>query len=161
MEENELDKITPDARVYEVGYHIIPSVVEADLGIRVTAVRDAIEAAGGRMIADEYPKHVDLAYPMVKLTANKRATHHSAYFGWMKFDAEPKGVKTLETALKKDEFILRFILIKTVRENTMAPKKVFREKRAEEVPRAKEAVAEKPVMSEAELDKTIEELVIS
>ena len=139
---------------------IIPSVTEDDLGIRVTAIRDAIEAAGGRIFADEYPKHIDLAYPMVKVSANKRATHHSAYFGWMKFDAEPKGVIALRAALKKDEFILRFILVKTVRENTMAPKKVHREKRAEESPRAKESAVPMPKMTEEEFDKTIEELII-
>ncbi|OGZ06972.1 MAG: hypothetical protein A3D65_02350 [Candidatus Lloydbacteria bacterium RIFCSPHIGHO2_02_FULL_50_13] len=161
MEENEIDKMTPDARVYEVGYHIIPTVAEDNLGVRVTAVRDVVESVGGRMISDEYPKHIDLAYPMVKVTSNKRATHHSAYFGWMKFDAEPEGIKKLDEALKKDEYILRYILLKTVRENTMAPKKVLREKRAEEAPRVKEAVVEKPTMTEEELDKTIEELVIS
>lgn len=159
--ENELENSTPLPRVYEVGYHIIPTVAEDDLGVRVTAIRDAVEAAGGRAIADEYPKHIDLAYPMVKVTANKRTTHHSAYFGWMKFDAEPKGIKALEAALKKDDFILRFILVKTVRENTMAPKKVFTQKRAEEAPRAKDAVAQMPAMTEEELDKTIEDLVIS
>lgn len=159
--ENELENLTPDPRIYEVGYHIIPSVAEEDLGIRVTAIRDAVEHAGGRMIADEYPKHIDLAYPIVRVTANKRATHHSAYFGWMKFDMVPSGAKMLDAALKKDDFILRFLLVQTVRENTIAPKKTLREKRAEETPRTKEATVEKPVMTEAELDKTIEELVIS
>ena len=159
--ENELENFTPLPKVYEVGYHIIPTVAESDLGIRVTAIRDAVEAAGGRMISDEYPKLIDLVYPMIKVTANKRTTNHSAYFGWMKFDAEPEGAKLLDATLKKDDFILRFILVKTVRENTMAPKKVLREKRTEEAPRAKEAVIEKPAMSEEELDKTIEDLVIS
>ncbi|OGZ08437.1 MAG: hypothetical protein A3C93_01475 [Candidatus Lloydbacteria bacterium RIFCSPHIGHO2_02_FULL_54_17] len=159
--ENELENFAPLPRVYEVGFHISPTIAEEDLGIRVTAVRDAVEAAGGRMIADEYPKHIDLAYPIVKVSANKRATHHSAYFGWMKFDMEPKGAKVLDATLKKDDYILRFILVQTVRENTMAPKKVLTQKRAEEVVRTKESAPEKPAMSEEELDKTIEELVIS
>lgn len=159
--ENELENITALPQVYEVGFHIIPTIAENDLGVEVTRVRDIIEAAGGRMIADEYPKHIDLAYPMVKITSNKRAIHHSAYFGWMKFEVEPKSVRAIEAALKGNESVIRFILVKTVRENTMVPKKVLREKRQESVERAPEKVVEKPLLTEEELDKTIEDLVIS
>ena len=160
--EEELKKISAAPQVYEAGYHIVPTVAEDDLGVRVTMIRDAIETAGGRMIADEYPKHMDLAYPMVKIAANKRAIYHSAYFGWMKFEVEPKGILAIEKALKHNEFVIRFILVKTVRENTMVPKKVLQQKRGEEVLRTPaKAVEEKPAMSEEELDKTIEDLVIS
>lgn len=159
--EKELEKLSGEPKVYEVGFHIIPTVAENDLGVEVTRVRDAIEAAGGRMISDEYPKHIDLAYPMVKIAANKRAIHHSSYFGWMKFDAEATGVRAINTALKENASVIRFILIKTVRENTMVSKKVLREKRMESVERTPEKVVEKPAMTEEELDKTIEDLVIS
>lgn len=148
-----------DSRIYEVGYHILPIVSEADLGARVTAVRDAIESSGGSIFADEYPKHMDLAYQMVKVVSNKRATHNAAYFGWMKFEADPDAAKKIDDALKKDDFVLRHILIKTVRENTMVPKKVFRDMRETESRPAEKEVA-KPVMTEEELDKTIDELVI-
>lgn len=159
--EKELEKLTVEPQVYEVGFHIVPTVAEADLGVEVTRVRDIIESAGGRAIADEYPKHIDLAYPMVKIAANKRAIYHSSYFGWMKFDAEPSAARAIDTAFKQNASIIRFILIKTVRENTMVPKKVLREKRSESVERTPEKVVEKPVMTDEELDKTIEDLVIS
>ncbi len=158
--ETTVEEIVKDRVVYEVGYHIVPIIAESDLGVRVTAIRDAIEAAGGSMIADEYPRHMELSYPMVKVAANKRALHHSAYFGWMKFEVVPHGAKMLEVKLKEDDTILRFILVKTVRENTMVPKKILQQKRGDE-PKAEEKVEEKPVMTEAELDKTIEDLVIS
>ncbi len=159
--DKELEKISASPQVYEAGFHIVPTVAEDDLGARVTVIRDAIEAAGGRMIADEYPKHMDLAYPMMKIVANKRALYHSAYFGWMKFEVEPKGILAIEKALKRNESIIRFILVKTVRENTMVPKKVLQQKRGEEVLRTTVKVEEKPALTEEELDKTIEDLVIS
>ncbi len=146
--------------VYEVGYHIVPIVAEADLGVQVTAIRDVIEAAGGSIIADEYPRHMELAYPMVKIAANKRALHHSAYFGCMKFEVTPSGVRVIQEKMKANDAILRFIAVKTVRENTMVPKKVLQQKPRDES-RVEEKVEEKPVMTEAELDKTIEDLVIS
>ena len=149
-----------EPQVYEVGFHIIPTIAEDDLGARVTAIRDVIEAQEGKMIADEYPKHMDLTYPMVKVAANKRAIYPAAYFGWMKFEVEPKGAKAIDLELKKDDNILRFLLVKTVRESTMAPKKMFAQKRGEETRVVEEKVEEVP-MTEEELDKTIEELVIS
>jgi ribosomal protein S6 len=149
-----------EPKVYEVGFHIAPIVPEEDLGARVTAIRDVIDAEGGKMISDEYPRHMDLSYPMIKIASNKRAIYHSSYFGWMKFEVSPQGAKAIEANLKKDDVVVRFILVKTVRENTMVPKKVLQQKRGEET-KTDEKVVEKPVMSEAEIDKTIEDLVIS
>jgi len=155
-----VDSVEKGRGVYEVGFHIVPIVAEADLGIRVTAIRDVIEAAGGSMISDEYPKHMELSYPMTKIAANKRALHHSAYFGWMKFEVEASGARDINTKLKADDLILRYIIVKTVRENTMVPKKVLQQKRGDE-PKVEEKVEDKPVLTEAEIDKTIEDLVIS
>lgn len=148
-----------DFVVYEVGFQIIPTVAEDDLGVRVTAIRDIIESKGGKMISDEYPKHIELAYPMLKITSNKRSTYHDAYFGWMKFEADPIGAEEIAEKLMKDDYVIRSILVKTVRENTMVPKKVLMAKPREEGKPDEKAV-EKPVMTEEELDKTIEDLVV-
>lgn len=166
MDEKEFDHVGDDPRIYEVGFHILSTIAEDALGAEVTAVRDVIEAAGGKLIADEYPRHIDLAYPMLHVAANKRAYHHTAYFGWMKFEADSAAIKKINTALKGNDNILRFIVVKTVRENTFAPKKLLRERRmhddrADEEKDDKTRSADAPKMTEEELDKTIEELVIS
>ena len=151
-----------DPKVYEIGFHIVPTVREENLGPEVTAIRDVIDTGKANMIADEYPKHLELAYPMVKVAANKRSIYHSSYFGWMKFEVLPSQVKAITEKLKKNDAILRFIMIKTVRENTMVPKKVLMAKRGEEsTAKSEEKVEEKPQLTAEELDKTIEDLVIS
>ena len=157
-----IEAIPNDPKIYEVGLHIVPTVPEDGLGARVTAIRDVIESAGGHVIADEYPKHMDLSYPITKIADNKRALHHSAYFGWLKFEVDPSSMKAIEETIKKDDYVLRFIIVKTVRENTMVPKKVLQQKRGEEgVVKPEEKVEDKPVLSAEELDKTIDDLVIS
>lgn len=158
-----IEAIPNDPKIYEVGFHIVPIVGDDGLGARVTAIRDVIESKGGHVIADEYPKHMDLTYPMTKVASNKRSLYASAYFGWIKFEVDPSKVKAIESELKADDFVLRFILVGTVRENTMAPKKVLQAKRAEDgAPKADSTpAADKPQLSEEELDKTIEDLVIS
>jgi ribosomal protein S6 len=151
-----------DPKIYEIGFHIVPTVPEDGLGARVTAIRDVIEGNGGHVIADEYPKHMELSYPMTKVASNKRSMYRTAYFGWIKFEVDPAQVKAIELGIKKDDLVLRFIMVKTVRENTMVPKKLLQQKRGEETaPRAEEKVEEKPALSAEELDKTIDELVIS
>lgn len=150
-----------DMTVYEIGFHIVPVVAESDLGVRVTAIRDIIEAHGGKTISDEYPKLIELAYPMLKVASNKRATYRSAYFGWVKFEADASGAKGIEAALKADDFLLRYLFVKTVRENTMVPKKVLMKRNEDGSTKADEKAEEKPQLTEEELDKTIEDLVIS
>lgn len=157
-----IEVIPNDPKIYEVGFHIVPTVPEDGLGARVTAIRDVIESNGGHVIADEYPKHMELSYPITKVVSNKRALHRSAYFGWLKFEVDPASMKAIEGALKKDDYLLRFIVVKTVRENTMVPKKILQQKRSEEgEPKGEVKVEEKPILSAEELDKTIEDLVIS
>jgi ribosomal protein S6 len=158
-----IEAIPNDPKIYEVGFHIVPIVSEGDLGARVTKIRDIIESSGGHVIADEYPKHMDLTYAMTKIASNKRSLYRTAYFGWTKFETDSASIKKIEKDLKEDEMILRFILVKTVRENTMAPKKALMAKREDGVEKIvrEEKVEEKPVLTEEELDKTIDDLVIS
>lgn len=157
-----IEVIPNDPKIYEVGFHIVPTVPEDGVGARVTAIRDVIEGKGGHVIADEFPRHMELTYAMTKTASNKRALYRSAYFGWIKFEVDPKDIKAIDVELKADDHILRFILVKTVRENTMAPKKALQVKRGEEAPeKPADKVEDKPVLSEEELDKTIEDLVIS
>lgn len=157
-------EVTPnDPKIYEIGFHIVPTVPEDGIGARVTAIRDVIESKGAHVIADEFPRHTELTYGITKVASNKRALYRTAYFGWIKFEIDPKEIKSIEAELKADDFILRFILVKTVRENTMAPKKALQAKREESGDKVvrEEKAEEKPQLSEEELDKTIEDLVIS
>jgi ribosomal protein S6 len=63
--------------VYEVGFHIVSSIPEEEVGARVAAVHDVIENHGGVIISEEFPKAMELAYPMVKVANNQRKTYSS------------------------------------------------------------------------------------
>jgi hypothetical protein len=105
---------------------------------------------------------LSLAYPMYKVVSNKKTKFESAYFGWVKFDGDPKGVSKIKKALEAKENVLRFIIIKTVRENTLARKPAaFTSKPIK--PAVKEEIKPEDApqeINEVELDKTIEDLVI-
>ncbi len=152
-----------ESSVYELGYHILSSVTEADLGAEVTAIRAAIEARGGVFVADEFPKETPLSYEMVKVSVGKRSRHSKAYFGWFKFEANPAEAATILKNVEAMPMVLRAILIKTVRENTMLGKRIFVSDRMEgETIKRREVKKETSTapVSEEELDRSIEKMVV-
>ena len=149
-----------EPRVYELGYHLVPTLSEEQIPGASGAVRGMIERISKDIIAEELPVFIDLAYTIVKTIEHKNKRFDESYFGWIKFEASPEGIATLEEELKKDENVLRYLVVKTIRENTFIAKKFTGAKVKEveeETAVATEAVAEVP--SEEALDKAIDELV--
>ncbi|MBI2474324.1 MAG: 30S ribosomal protein S6 [Candidatus Taylorbacteria bacterium] len=148
-----------DRKIYEIGYHIVPSVQEDKLGTELSSLKDILEKNKATIISEESPKLRPLAYEMRKETAGKYQKYNTAYFGWFKFEATPDLVLVIEDAFKKQASILRYLLVKTVRENTMTAPKIPSYRRTE-VPKFEEKKeaeqGEKKVVSETELDKAID-----
>ena len=149
-------------RIYEVGYHVSPSVKEEDVEKVVAQVRDAIEKAGGSFIAEAAPTSTKLSYPISIRHGERYTEYDRAYFGWIKFETTTEVAQEIDAALKAHASIIRHIVFKTVREDTRAKLKVtMREVRRTDTirtaPRKAEESAETPV-SEADLDKALETL---
>src|SRR5579863_8753490 len=151
-------------RVYEVGYHIIPTIKETELDGTVSAIRAQIEKIGGSFVTEGAPALMKLAYAMPAREGNKNIEHDRGYFGWIKFEAESSAINDLDEALKKDPNILRFIVFRTVREETRARMKIptLREVKRTDVIRSAPRRAEEATapVSEEDLDKAIEGLTI-
>lgn len=150
-------------QVYEIGFLIVPTVDAEHVPAEVTLIKDTLTAEKALVISEEFPKLRPLAYQMRKAVHGKYQKFDRAYFGWVKFESTPEGMLNIKSALEKQESILRFLLIKTVRESTLVPPKTFSSRPEGEGREAKipthDASAVKTVVSEAELDKTIAELV--
>lgn len=155
------EKEVGDARVYELGYLLVPTISEENIGASYSALKDTIVSMGGVMIADEMPKMMPLAYQMVKVVSNVRTKHLNAYFGWFKFDMGPEAVIELKKKLDLDKDMIRFLLIKTVRENTIATKRFVGRDTIRRKPftAKKEGESEVPVeINKEEIDKEIDAL---
>jgi ribosomal protein S6 len=151
-----------ELRIYEVGYHIIPTVKEEELDGVVGKIRALIEKAGGSFIAEGAPVQMKLSYPMSIRENERHSEYDHSYFGWLKFEAPVEAALVLEKTLQADIQILRSIVFRTVREETRARLKLgtLREVRRTDtikapVRRVEEVSA--PV-SEVDLDKALEEL---
>lgn len=115
-----------EPRVYEVGYHILSSVDEGNIEKEREALVAIITKFNGIVISEEMPALVDLAYDMDKIIENKRQIYSQAYFGWIKFDLSQDSITSLEKEVEALKSMLRFILIKTVRENTIISEKPYK-----------------------------------
>lgn len=150
-----------EPRIYELGYHLVPTLSSEQIPEASGAVRGMIERISKDIIAEELPVFIDLAYTVVKTIEHRNKRFDQAYFGWIKFEASPSGIAELEDSLKKDENVLRYLVMKTIRENTFIAKK-FTGTKKESVDEAVVAPAEDvapETSSDEVLDKAIEELV--
>ena len=162
MEEIKQEK-SDMSTVYEVSYLLLPSLAVEQVPGKAASLKDMLTSLGGTVISDENPVLIDLAYTMVKVVGTERHKASQGYFGWIKFEITTEGVEKVKKAFDADVDTVRYLIIKTVRENTLLEGKMKLQKEEkfireegelEEVP----VEALKEVASE-ELDKNIDEMV--
>lgn len=137
--------------VYEIGFHLIPLVAEDEVATHVSGVKSILDKAGARVIAEEAPALTELAYTISKRIKGSREDFDTAYFGWIKFVAEREAIKEIDEAVRATEEILRFIIVKTLQEDT----RFKREEEGEE-----DGSDDEDTMTDEEMDQAIDELVI-
>lgn len=149
-----------EARVYELGYLLIPTISTDEVPAVYGDIKQLISSLGGEIISDEMPKMINLAYTMLKVTANVRSKYNTAYFGWVKFYMTPEKVLELKKKSDMDAKIIRFLLIKTVKENTIAAKRFVQRDTVHHKPTTKSEEGEvaAPINKE-EIDREIEALI--
>ncbi|HPS21384.1 MAG TPA: 30S ribosomal protein S6 [Candidatus Paceibacterota bacterium] len=118
MEEN-----IKDSKVYEVGFLLVPTLSEEEVPTVYGDMKELVASLGGEVISDEMPKMTNLAYTMSKTIQNVKNKFDTAYFGWTKFFMDADKITDLKKKLDFDPKIIRFLIIKTVKENTIASKK--------------------------------------
>jgi ribosomal protein S6 len=157
--ENEIE-MDKNERVYELGYLLVPTIEEVNLPVMYGNLKELVSSFGGISISDEMPKMIPLAYMMVKVVANVRNKFNTAYFGWLKFTMDSDKVLELKKKLDLDPNIIRFLILKTVKENTIAGKRFIRGDMRKKPRSAKSANDEGAVpINKEEIDKEIDALV--
>ena len=158
-EENEI-KAEENGKVYELGYLLVPTLEEGNVPTVATELKDLITSTyKGEFVSEEMPKMMNLAYPMLKVTNNVRNKFETGYFGWIKFTMAASEIIALKKHLDFDPNVIRFLILKTVRENTIATKRFTGRgvgKRALNIKKPDEVDA--PINKE-EVDKEIDALI--
>lgn len=148
-------------RVYELGYLLVPSITEENLPVMYGNIKELVSSFKGEIISDEMPKMIPLAYSMVKVISNVRNKFSNAYFGWTKFVMDSDKVLELKKKLDLDPNFVRFLILKTVKENTIAAKRFVRgdvHGRKPKMEKGESNETATPINKE-EIDKEIEAMV--
>ena len=97
---------------YELAYHVLPTVTDGEVATVRDRVAAAITAIGGEVSIEEAPQHIELAYDIDKYLEGKHRKFSTAYFGWIRFQAERSQIDALTAAIDADKEILRYLLIR-------------------------------------------------
>ncbi len=153
---------TEGGKIYEIGYHLISSIAEEQVPAEVEKLKAVLAKEKATIISEESAKLRPLAYSIKKGFGGVYKTYDKAYFGFIKFELLEGGdIAKIDAAFKSNDSVLRYIIIKTVRENTMYSPKitVFTDKDAKIKPMpTKDEKTEAPLSIE-EVDKSIDALL--
>jgi ribosomal protein S6 len=162
LKNEEIEAETREPKVYELGYLLVPTITVEDVPIMYGNLKELVSSMGGEIISDEMPKSIPLAYTMLKVVKNVRSKFDTAYFGWVKFSMSASAIVSLKKKLDLDSNVIRFLILKTVKENTIAAKRFV----GRDMVRRKPATSVKtdesgaPVeINKEEIDKEIDAMV--
>jgi len=155
------------SEVYEIGFHIIPTVSTERINEEFDALKSIITSHNGSVIEEQEPELMDLAYTMTHKQERGHERFDRAYFGWIKYEGTPDDAAAIMEDVDERAHILRYQLIKTVRETVFlgpllaqeeaaAQREIEARERHEEEEREKQKAGE---VSDEDIDKSIEELV--
>lgn len=102
-----------------------------------------------------------LAYPIAKAIKGDKKLCKEAYFGWIKFEAPTEAIEGFKKEIEVQENLIRSLIVKTVRENTLYGPKFLKDKEMKrEKKEGEEKDEPKGEINEVELDKSIDSLVV-
>ena len=121
MSEN--NETTVDSRVYEISFIFDNKIDESAALGKAEQLKQSIATLGGSFVSEEQPYMRELAYEMIRVQNNINVRFTEGYFGWIKFEMDAEKVKEFEKAIKLDEEVVRYLVVKTVRDNTVYTKR--------------------------------------
>ena len=106
--------MSEDAKLYELGFHIIPTVTEDKVADVFADITGIISKNGGEVVKSAEPKAIELAYTIMKKIGGQNQRFSNAYFAWINFNASSEDVEKIKAEVKADEQIIRYLIVKTV-----------------------------------------------
>ncbi len=158
---------TNSKKLYELGYLLVPVIAENNLAAEVEAIKALLKKAEVEIISEDFPKLIPLAYPMTHGGSGKKEKFDKAYFGWIKFQGQATAAEFIKRGCDAYEHFLRFLIIKTVKDELQSAARTNLRTVAAASPiarmdqplEASDDVA-KMAVDEDELEKTLESIVV-
>lgn len=142
-----------ETKMYEIGYLLTPLIPEEKLDEEISAIRKAIEDRQCLITGEERAKTRRLSYTIKK---PPMGSFDAAYFGWIKFIAEPEVLREIDVALGKEPKLIRFLIIESVKED-LSPKTAGRAVKRKGISGVEPKI--KTEVKPEEIDKKLDELL--
>ena len=152
-----------ELKTYELGYLLSPLVSSEQVGQTVEKeIKSLLNKAKAEVKSEIQARHRGLAYPIKKVVEHKGSIFREAYFGAIVFSCVSENVPLLEEGLKKSLPVIRHLLIVLPPSALLEPVKprvVQAEGGVSPETGSSDKVAEGKKMTEAAIDKEIEDLI--
>lgn len=147
-----------ETKTYEIGYLLSPLVPEDKLDAEISVLRGLVESRKCLIMGEERARIRKLAYIVQKKGSGKFDT---AYFGWIKFVADPAAIADIKSDFDKTANILRFLILDTTKSESVrkAAKKPAKPSGFRKKPAQGPETEIKTEIKPEEIDKKIEELL--
>lgn len=149
---------TTSKNQYELAYHLMPELDEKELPGKVAEIEKIITKNNGAVLTSKEPKKKHLSYP-IKLK-------HYAYFGVLEFEALPENIDNINTQMKLQGDVLRYLLIhgygsgKVLRSLTSSGRRTRVAKPGESVEQAGKPIRPKEESAKPEkIEKQLEDVI--
>jgi ribosomal protein S6 len=148
-------------QVYEIGYHLLPTLSEAEVTSTVKDLMAFLTKEGASFIGDKAPEKIDLAYAIERRVEGKFQAVRSAFFGWVAFEVSPNAAQNVKKFMDTNPAVLRYIFIVTTKDEVKAVMegKVLVPKAAastDAIAAPKRAEEEGGEVSQVDLDKALD-----
>ena len=144
------------SNVYEIGYHLLPTLSEDEVPTVVSKLMEALKAEGAEFIGERFPTKMQLAYAIAKRVASKKTNYDSAYFGWVALEVTREAITRIKPMLDANQNILRYLIVVTDREAIAAAMSGAVATPTGNIEKPKREVEAGGKMSEAALDAALE-----
>lgn len=155
------DQESLEPTIYEASFLIDNQHTDEDVVAKYESIKAFLSSYQAELISEGVPESKKLAYTISVKRDSKRKDHTKAYFAWIKFALPQSAISAFDAFLKNDSSIIRFLIIKTVRENTLRePMEGIDDTDVEDVEDESEIdVAEKEDNTQTELSNEKEEVL--
>lgn len=148
-----------DSGLYEVGFHLVPTVSENDVAAEAARITSILEKNGATIKVSEGPMLKGLTYTMEKTSGGKISRYDNGYFGSIVFETTADLIPEIRSAVEKLPNVLRSLVIETSPEALLPRERRVAGRIEPEKFRAEKPTTPAAPVSEEELDKSIEKLV--
>jgi len=106
--------------VYEIGYHLVPTLSEEQVTEAVKDITDLLKKNGAETVGDRFPVKIALAYTIQKRVKEKVLRFNEGYFGWVAFEMPREALATITAALDAHPGMLRYLVVRTSKDAVAA-----------------------------------------